>query len=182
MTVIRTEHYKSEARKAVKNRVLLDALADVQDRLGRGTAQAYHQLPEGPELRLKAHDMRMHAVENLDVLLETLAENVQKNGGKVYFAEDAQAAIDYCLKLAQKHNVKPVVVDFIGKRWLCPQKIGDLTSSEFNEYCASQKRDEICTYHNNVRKQEVTAAGKKAAKHVSENHMHAEEVKEYCTT
>jgi L-lactate dehydrogenase complex protein LldF len=109
MTEIRTEYYKQEARKAIKDRVLLDALADVQNRLGRGTAQAYQQLPEGPELRLKAHDMRMHAVENLDVLLETLAENVQKNGGKVYFAEDAQAAVNYCLKLAQTHNVKSVV-------------------------------------------------------------------------
>ncbi len=93
----------------MKDRVLLNALADVQDRLGRGTAQAYQQLPEGPELRFKAHDMRMQAVENLDVLLETLAENVQKNGGKVYFAEDARAAVNYCLKIARKHNVKSVV-------------------------------------------------------------------------
>ena len=109
MTEIRTEYYKHEARKALKDRVLLDALADVQNRLGRGTAQAYRQLPEGPELRLKAHDIRMHAIENLDILLETLAERVQKNGGKVYFAEDAQAAVNHCLKLARKHNVKSVV-------------------------------------------------------------------------
>ena len=109
MVDIRTEHYKREARKALKDRVLLNALADVQERLGRGTAQAYQQLPEGPELRFKAHDIRMHAIENLDILLETLAENVEKNGGKVYFAEDAAAAITYCLNIAQKHHVKSVV-------------------------------------------------------------------------
>jgi L-lactate dehydrogenase complex protein LldF len=109
MSEIRTELYKSEARKALKDHVLLNALADVQERLGRGTAQAYQQLPEGPELRFKAHDIRMQAVENLDVLLETLAENVQKNGGKVYFAEDARAAVNYCLKIARKHNIKSVV-------------------------------------------------------------------------
>jgi L-lactate dehydrogenase complex protein LldF len=109
MTAIRTEHYKSEARKALKNKILLNALADVQERLGRGTALAYQQLPEGPELRFKAHDMRMHAIENLDILLETLAEKVQKNGGKVYFAEDARAAVNYCLKIARQHDVKSVV-------------------------------------------------------------------------
>lgn len=109
MTEIRTEHYKTEARKALKDRVLQDALADVQDRLGKGTAQAYRDLPEGPDLRLKAHDIRMHAVENLDILLETLAENVRKNGGQVIFAEDGPTAVNECLKIAREYNVKSVV-------------------------------------------------------------------------
>jgi L-lactate dehydrogenase complex protein LldF len=109
MATIRTELYKSEARKALKDRVLLDALANAQERLSKGTALAYQELPEGPELRFKAHDIRMHAVENLDILLEVLSENVQKNGGKVYFAEDAQAAVNHCLNIARRHKVKTVV-------------------------------------------------------------------------
>ena len=85
--------YKAEARKALKNEVLQRALADLQNRFGGGTALAYQKLPEGPDLRLKAHEIRAQAMANLDVLLETLAANVRKNGGQVFFAEDSHAAL-----------------------------------------------------------------------------------------
>jgi L-lactate dehydrogenase complex protein LldF len=101
--------YKSEARKALKNPVLQGALADLQNRFGRGTALAYQNLPEGPDLRLKAHEIRAGAIANLDVLLETLAANVCKNGGRVFFARDSHAAVAYCLKVARRHNVKLAV-------------------------------------------------------------------------
>ena len=109
MAEIRTEKYKAEARKAIKDRILQGALADVQDRLGKGTAKAYRELPEGPDLRLKAHDLRMQAVENLDILLETLADNVRKNGGEVIFAQDAATAISECLAIVRRHEVRTVV-------------------------------------------------------------------------
>ena len=101
--------YIPEAKKAMKNKVLQSALADLQNRFGRGTALAYQKLPEGPDLRLKAHDIRQKAIENLDVLLETLAANVRKNGGHVFFAPDARAALDYCLATARRHKVKLAV-------------------------------------------------------------------------
>jgi L-lactate dehydrogenase complex protein LldF len=109
MAKITTENYVAEAKKAVKNRVLQEALADLQHRFGRGTAEAYGRLPEGPELRFKGHDIRMKAIENLDVVLETLAANIRKNGGHVFFAEDDRAAVDYCLEVARKHKVKRIV-------------------------------------------------------------------------
>jgi L-lactate dehydrogenase complex protein LldF len=101
--------YISEARKALKNDVLQHALADLQNRFGRGTALAYQELPEGPDLRLKAHGIRQEAIDNLDVLLEALAGNVRKNGGQVFFAENAAAAVDYCLAIAARHNVRLAV-------------------------------------------------------------------------
>ena len=101
--------YKSEARKALENKVLQGALADLQNRFGRGTALAYQNLPEGPDLRLKAHEIRAKAIANLDVLLETLAANVRNNGGKVFFAEDSHAALEYCLNVARQHDVKLAV-------------------------------------------------------------------------
>lgn len=109
MAKVRTEYYQQEAAGAIKDEVLQNALADVQGRLGKGTAAAYQNLPEGPELRFKAHDIRMRAVENLDVLLETLADNVQRNGGQVYFAQDGADAVRYCLEVARQHNVRRVV-------------------------------------------------------------------------
>ncbi|MGD2037178.1 MAG: LutB/LldF family L-lactate oxidation iron-sulfur protein [Desulfobacterales bacterium] len=109
MANISPENYVAEARKAIKNEVLQKALADLQNRFGRGTAESYRRLPEGPGLRLKAHDIRMQTIENLDVVLETLAANIRKNGGRVFFAKDGQAAINYCLEVAQRHRVKRVV-------------------------------------------------------------------------
>ena len=109
MSEIFVGDYISEARKALKNPVLQGALADLQNRFGRGTALAYQNLPEGPDLRLKAHEIRAKAIANLDVLLETLAANVRKNGGRVFFAQDARSALEYCLATARKHNVKLAV-------------------------------------------------------------------------
>jgi L-lactate dehydrogenase complex protein LldF len=109
MTEITSENYISEAQRAINDPVLQKALADLQKRLGVGAALLYQQLPEGPELRFKAHDIRMRTIENLDVILETFADNVRKNGGHVFFAKDGQAAVDYCLEVAGRHSVQRVV-------------------------------------------------------------------------
>ena len=106
MSEIFVGDYIAEARRALKNPVLQDALADLQNRFGRGTAAAYRNLPEGPDLRLKAHEIREKAIANLDVLLETLADNIREKGGHVFFARDANAAVDYCLETARRHKVK----------------------------------------------------------------------------
>ena len=102
------ESYTERARQALRDQVLQSALADVQRRLGQGTAALYRQLPEGPDLRHRAHDIRMNAVENLDVLLETLVDKIRSRGGKVFFARDGDAAVTYCLEVARKHQVKLV--------------------------------------------------------------------------
>lgn len=109
MTDIRTEFYKAEARKAIQDPVLQNALANFQNRIGRATAAAYNNLSEGPNLRLKAHEMRMHAIENLDVLLEMLADKIRSRGGHVFFAGCGEEAVDYCLHVARRHNVKLAV-------------------------------------------------------------------------
>ena len=99
----------AEAKKALDNPVMQSALADLQNRFGRATALAYQQLPEGPDLRLKAHEIRQNAIANLDVLLETLADNIRKNGGHVFFAGDAKEAANYCLDTARRHGAKLAV-------------------------------------------------------------------------
>lgn len=101
--------YIEEGNKGIANPVLQKALANLQDRLGKGAAAGYRNLPEGPDLRLKAHDIRMHAVNNLDVLLETLADRVRKNGGDVLFADDAAAAVSACRDIARRHGAGRVV-------------------------------------------------------------------------
>ena len=109
MSERKTEKYVEESRRGMQDKVLQKALADLQERFGRGTAEAYRQLPEGPDLRLVAHEIRKRSIEHLDVLLETLADNVRKNGGHVFFAETAEDAAKYCLEVARKKEVRRVV-------------------------------------------------------------------------
>ena len=104
-----SSHYTDKAKAAIKDPVLHAALVNLQERFGKGTAQGYLELPEGPGLRIKAHDIRMKAIQNLDILLEILARNLRKNGGHVHFAEDAQTAVNCCLDIAQNHRVAMAV-------------------------------------------------------------------------
>lgn len=106
---MKPHHYKATARDAIGDPVLRKALANLQQRFGRGTAAGYLELPEGPELRLKAHDIRMRAIENLDVLLNALADKIRQNGGCVHFAPDGATAVKQCLDIARKHHVKLAV-------------------------------------------------------------------------
>ena len=80
MTAVTTGNYKSDSVKGIRNRVLQKALANLQNRFGKGTAKAYRQLPEGPDLRLKAHGIRKESIENLDILLEDILTEVDMYG------------------------------------------------------------------------------------------------------
>ena len=60
--------------------MLQRALANLQQRLGRGAAKGYRRFPEGPELRLKGHDIRMNAIDNLDILIDALIDKIGNTG------------------------------------------------------------------------------------------------------
>lgn len=109
MTAVTTAAYRQEARRGIQNQVLQRALANLQARFGRATAQAYLELPEGPGLRHHAHDLRMAAIDNLDLLLETLAANIRRRGGRVFFAADAGEACQYALEICHAHGVRLAV-------------------------------------------------------------------------
>ncbi len=109
MPDITTEKYVEAARQGIANPVLQKALTGLQDRFGRGTAEAYRRLPEGPQLRQKAHEIREKTLAHLDILLETLSAKIRASGGHVYFAATAKEAVDYCIAVARHHDVRRVV-------------------------------------------------------------------------
>jgi len=106
---LKTSHYKSKAKIAINDPVLQKALENLGQRFGRGTAEGYLKLPEGPDLRLRAHDIRMRSIENLDILLNALADGIRRNGCHVHFAHDGTTAVRHCLDIARKHHVKLAV-------------------------------------------------------------------------
>ena len=101
--------YQIRAEAAIRDPVLQRALANLQQRLGRGAADGYRRLPEGPDLRLKAHAIRMRSIENLDILLDALTDKIEQNGGHVHFASDAETAVNHCIDIARRHNVSLAV-------------------------------------------------------------------------
>lgn len=110
MSDFHTEDFARNAQKALGDKQLHSALKSMQARLGTRTFTMYDAIPEGGEaLRKKGQELRKQAIENLDVLLETLAENIEKRGGNVYFAATAQDAVEYTRRVAQKHNVRSIV-------------------------------------------------------------------------
>lgn len=124
MTAIQTQFYKANASKALDDTVLQAALSNVQGRLGPATARTYQELPEGPGLRQKAHEIRAFAVQHLDLLLETLARKIRDRGGHVFFAKDAKAASDYCLEVARKNRGRQGVRQVVKGKSMVTEEIG----------------------------------------------------------
>lgn len=140
MAEITTELYKQNAHKAINDIVLRTALANAQNRLGPATAMAYQNLPEGPGLRQKGHEIREFALDNLDVLLEMLALRIKDRGGKVFFAKDAQEASAYCLDVARKNRVrmvvkgKSMVTEEVGLNAILEQNRIEVNETDLGEY------------------------------------------------
>ncbi|MBM9603780.1 LutB/LldF family L-lactate oxidation iron-sulfur protein [Desulfopila inferna] len=100
--------YSQDAQKALENHVLQSSLKKLQNRFGKGVME-YWAAKDDDELRDRVKRRRMSTIENLDVVLSLLADNVQKAGGHVYFAKTGSDAVKYCLRVAQKNEVKTVV-------------------------------------------------------------------------
>ncbi len=100
--------YSELARDAIRDERLHAAIRMIQNHIGKGTLHLWENEID-PRLRTKGKEARMRTLENLDVVLARLAEGVRARGGHVYFAQTAEDARNYCLDVAQKHNVQRVV-------------------------------------------------------------------------
>ncbi len=61
------------------------------------------------EQREQGRAIKAHVIENLDYYLGMFTENVEKNGGHVYFAANAAEAARYVVDLAKSRGVKTVI-------------------------------------------------------------------------
>jgi L-lactate dehydrogenase complex protein LldF len=67
------------------------------------------ELPDSDKLRTLAGDIKQHALDNLDYYLDQLRANVEKNGGHVHFALDAEDARQIILDIARDHDARRVI-------------------------------------------------------------------------
>ncbi len=101
--------YRELAAKAVKDQQLHKALGKLRDKFGRATADLYRQVRPDEDARLAAKAVRSKIVDNLDVVVETLAANIRARGGQVYLADTGADAVEYCLNVAKRFQVRRVV-------------------------------------------------------------------------
>jgi L-lactate dehydrogenase complex protein LldF len=101
--------YRELAAKAVRDKQLHRALAKMRDKVGRNAVNLYRQVCDGRDPRQDAKAVRRKVVDNLDVVLETLASSIRKRGGQVHLAETGADAVEYCLRVARRHEVRRVV-------------------------------------------------------------------------
>lgn len=108
MSAKKESAYITGARKAINSATLQKSLTHLQEHFGKGAMKIWEEL-EDQGMRDRVKESRMRTLAHLDIILSELAGNVRKRGGKVYFAKDAQDAIDYTLEVARKNEVKKVV-------------------------------------------------------------------------
>ena len=101
--------YRQMASDAINDPRLQGSIANIQELIGNNAGPALDQLPGGRNARKQGKDLRQETLAHLDVHLAALAQKIRDNGGHVYFAEDATAACDHCIKVAKANGVKLAV-------------------------------------------------------------------------
>jgi len=64
------------------------------------------QLPDAPDLRRRARQIKDYSLAHLDVLLEELAERLEERGGRVHWARDAAEAVAIVEGVAREHGCR----------------------------------------------------------------------------
>jgi L-lactate dehydrogenase complex protein LldF len=94
---------------ALHNTSLQTALGRATTRFIGNRAAAFAALSEPDDLRERARAIRAHALAHLDELLVQMADNVERRGGQVCWAEDGEAARTYIVDLARARGIELVV-------------------------------------------------------------------------
>ena len=94
---------------ALANPNLQRILGQLGDTLGQRNRDAWRQLPNSDLIREQARTIKDQTLAELDVHLQTLEASVLARGGKVYWADDGEAARKYVLDIVQSRGATRVV-------------------------------------------------------------------------
>ena len=88
---------------------LKSALEGVYEGFNKGRIAAAADTDAWEAQRDLGRAIKEHTIANLDYYLEMLADNVEKNGGNVFFARDSAEANRYVLEIASQRGVQTVI-------------------------------------------------------------------------
>ena len=70
---------------------------------------AINEMPGWQRLRDRAQELKREVMDHLDYYLEQFADNVERRGGKVHWAETAEEACRIVLEIAQQCGAREIV-------------------------------------------------------------------------
>ncbi|WP_018085767.1 L-lactate dehydrogenase (quinone) large subunit LdhH [Desulfurispora thermophila] len=102
------DYLKKDIATALGNPNLHTALGNFADDYVKSREKAYASR-DFQALRQKVKAVKSSAAERMHELAKQFTARVEERGGKVYLARDAQAAVDYIIRLAKEKGVQTVV-------------------------------------------------------------------------
>lgn len=132
--------FKDRVNHEVHNEIMRKAVVKAQETIGANRQKMVEELGHWEEWRDLSKQIRNHVLANLDAYLYQLSENVQKNGGHVYFAETAEEAREYIRQVALAKNAKKIVksksmvTEEIGMNEALQQEGMEVIETDLGEY------------------------------------------------
>ncbi len=103
-----TPAFRTRIRQALADATLREALDRATAAFRASRAQAFAHLPDAEAVRDRARAIRAHTIAHLDRYLEQFAREVERRGGKVFWAATAREACDYVVNLARARGISMV--------------------------------------------------------------------------
>lgn len=109
LPVVEPYDFETASVRAATDPALKTIVSNAVQRQYLGRQMRMTDLPDPDGLRALAGQIKQHALDNLDYYLKQLIENVERNGGKVYLAADAEDARRIILDIAAKTSATRVI-------------------------------------------------------------------------
>tara|TARA_Y100001960_G_scaffold333705_1_gene440425 strand:+ start:1224 stop:2663 length:1440 start_codon:yes stop_codon:yes gene_type:complete len=104
-----TTNFRNKAAETLEDKQIQQSIEHVYTGFFQGRLSAASETPNWEQLRSKGKEIKDHTIAHLDYYLNLLANNVQKNGGNVFFANDAEEARNHIIQIAREKDVKTVI-------------------------------------------------------------------------
>lgn len=104
-----SSHFSQKIAQSLQDTAMHTALSRASLYFDLSRAWAFADLPDKEALKRRARQIKEFSLEHLDELLVQLRESVTRHGGRLYLAENAQAANEYLLQLVRERGVKKAV-------------------------------------------------------------------------
>ena len=105
----KTQQFRSAARQALADSRLQNAHEVVYDGFHHRRLSASGATPDWEVQRTRGKAIKDHTIANLDYYLGQLADNVEANGGNIFFASDTDEANAYVRQVAARREARTVI-------------------------------------------------------------------------
>lgn len=106
---ISKEGYNERVEEGLGNDFMRQAVSSAQGRFRSGKQKQADDLGNWEDWRTLGSEIRTHTLENIDYYLHLLSDNVEKRGGKVFFAQTAEEANEYIQNVVKQKEAKKIV-------------------------------------------------------------------------